>query len=402
MSVRAAVAVAATVLGLSAVAVQPAAAAATGYDRCPKGRFCLFSGANGTGSMAAYTGSQATLGSWDNLAASVSNRTGYQKACLWTRSNYQYVDPVHDVRLEMSGTPFDMDLAAYHDANSHLSKNLSSFRLGQTGHQCLNGKEYMPWESPSAGAGVHRPAQSFGDLNRDGHADLLFRSVSGRLWYLRGDGTGTLLASGWNSMSEITRHGDLTGDGREDLIARDPAGALWLYPGKGTGFFGARKKLTAGWGGMRLTTLVGDVTGDGKGDLISADKSGGLWLNPGKGNGTFAGGKKLATGWNAMNAMTGPGDLTGDRKNDLVTRDTSGALWLYPGKGNGTFGKRIQLGKGWQRFNGLLAVGDADGDGKNDLYGRGWTLDLYPGNGAGRLGSPYWTDYDWDAREKAF
>jgi hypothetical protein len=47
-----------TLAGLGAIPAQ----AATGYNRCPANRFCVFTGLNGTGVIAIYTKSDSNLG----------------------------------------------------------------------------------------------------------------------------------------------------------------------------------------------------------------------------------------------------------------------------------------------------------------------------------------------------
>jgi hypothetical protein len=49
-------------LGTVAVLGTIPAQAATGYNRCPANRFCVFTGLNGSGVMAVYTKSDSNLG----------------------------------------------------------------------------------------------------------------------------------------------------------------------------------------------------------------------------------------------------------------------------------------------------------------------------------------------------
>lgn len=98
ISIRAVLVTAVAALGLVAGTIAPAHAA-IGYARCPVGRFCLFDGDGGSGAMAEYSASQAALGSWDNKANSVCNRTDNQYYCLYSRADYKYVDQVHDVAV---------------------------------------------------------------------------------------------------------------------------------------------------------------------------------------------------------------------------------------------------------------------------------------------------------------
>ncbi|SEN06040.1 FG-GAP-like repeat-containing protein [Actinacidiphila rubida] len=363
---RAALVTAAAALGLIATSVAPAHAAATGYARCPSGRFCVFDGQDGQGAMAAYTTPQADLGTWRTRAASVDNRTGSPFFCMYSRTNYRFTDPVHDIRALAVGTGTGENLSRYQDQNSHLAHNLGSVRWAHTARQCLGATDYLPWNSPdTAAAGA--PA-AFGDLDGDGRPDLLNRTYGGRLYFLRGDGTGTLIGAGWNSMTALTRHGDLNGDGTEDLLARDTGGELWMYPGNGKGWFGARKLIGGGWNTMTAIQAVGDLDGNGTGDLVARDTTGKLWMYPGDGNGRFGPRLLIGTAWNVMRAFAGIGDLGGDGRNDLVVSDSSGKLWLYPGNGKGWFGTRTMIGSGgWGPLTTLRGVGDITGDGRPDL-----------------------------------
>ncbi|MFF7198775.1 FG-GAP-like repeat-containing protein [Streptomyces sp. NPDC008079] len=366
-SLRATLLTTAVALGLVAGGVAPAQAA-TGYDRCPQGALCLFDQPGGQGTMTSYTAAQPTLGAWDDKASSVYNRTGYHALCMYSLADYQYLDAVHDVEADTTGTGDDRwELSRFTSPGATLDYNLSSFRWAHTLRECQGGPEYLPWFAPY---GVFkRPAQPFGDLNGDGRQDLLLRTYSGKLWRLPGDGTAGLEGSGWNSMSALTRHGDLNGDGTEDLLARDTTGRLWMYPGTGRGTFGARLLVGPGWNTMTAVTAAGDLDGDGKGDLLARDTSGQLWMYPGRGDGTFGTRLLVGPGWNVMGAFAAPGDLTGDGRPDLVVTELStGKLWLYPGDGHGRLGARVLAGTGgWTPFTTLLGIGDLTGDLLPDL-----------------------------------
>ncbi|MFI1094474.1 FG-GAP-like repeat-containing protein [Streptomyces sp. NPDC020917] len=401
ISFRAALVTAAAALGLIATSVAPAQAA-TGYDRCPKGRFCVFDLAGGEGAMATYTSPQSDLGAWRTRASSVYNRTGYMYFCMYSRTGYQYIDSIHDVEVLGEGPDSQLDLYPIHDKNSHLDNNLGSVRWARTMRQCEGGPEYVQWGNPNGWAPT--TAAPFGDLNRDGVPDLLDRAYSGRLYFLRGDGTGTLIGGGWNSMSALTRHGDLNGDGAEDLLARDTKGQLWMYPGNGRGAFAARKLIGGGWNSMTRIQAVGDLNGDGKGDLVARDTKGQLWMYPGNGRGAFGARTLIGGGWQVMRAFAAPGDLSGDGRNDLVVSDSSGKLWLYPGNGRGAFGARKMIGTGgWGRFTMLLGVGDMTQDGHPDLLagetGSYGEIRLYRGRAGGTIVNDGTYDYlnDGDA-----
>ncbi|MFF1414164.1 FG-GAP-like repeat-containing protein [Streptomyces sp. NPDC058289] len=78
-------------------------------------------------------------------------------------------------------------------------------------------------------------------------------------------------------------------------------------------------------------------------------------------------------------------DFTGNGKPDLVgVESATGKLWLYPGNGAGGLGTRIQIGSGWGAMSKLSAA-DFTGDGKADLLAvenSTGAFYVYPGAGA--------------------
>ncbi|WP_406486059.1 peptidase inhibitor family I36 protein [Streptomyces phaeochromogenes] len=77
-----------TVAALSMAPVSPAQAA-DGYDRCPDGYYCLFSGLDGTGDMITLRGNTPDLSALgiNDRAKSDWNRTS-STIYLWSDSNY--------------------------------------------------------------------------------------------------------------------------------------------------------------------------------------------------------------------------------------------------------------------------------------------------------------------------
>lgn len=75
---------AATVVAATAVVAAPPASAATGYNRCPQYRMCVFTGLNGQGAMAYFHTADDNLGDsvgpqgMDNNIESIWNRTGHE------------------------------------------------------------------------------------------------------------------------------------------------------------------------------------------------------------------------------------------------------------------------------------------------------------------------------------
>ncbi|MFG2645909.1 FG-GAP repeat domain-containing protein [Streptomyces sp. NPDC048370] len=203
-----------------------------------------------------------------------------------------------------------------------------------------------------------------------GHGDLVARDASGTLWYYdreAGIGSRTFaprvrIGGGWNIYDQLTGAGDLNRDGHMDLLARDKTGVLWLYQGTGTLTSGARfktrVKVGGGWGIYNQTAAGADLNGDAKADLLARDTTGTLWLYKATGNaGTpYTARTKVGGGWNAYNQLVHTGDLTDDGKTDAIARDTTGVLWLYKGTGNATtpFTTRTRIGGGWNTYNRLF------------------------------------------------
>ncbi|GAX57539.1 hypothetical protein AQJ27_46330 [Streptomyces olivochromogenes] len=290
-----------------------------------------------------------TMGSWDNRIRSFWNRTP-SFSCLYTDENYGGAGTFFNDAPGQGATNYSWD----------LDRKISSIKFVPNERDCDN-TPYSGWYAEPAPS-----TPGFGDLDRDGRADLLSRDRGGRLWFVSGTGDGTLISGGWNSMTALTRHGDLNGDGHGDPLARDSFGTLWLYPGTGHGTFGTRTSLGGGWKSMNALTAPGDLNGDGHGDLIARDTSGKLWLYPGTGRGPFATRKLIgSSGWGQMSTFLGVGDVDGDGDGrlDLVaaTQDlyenphagsTADQLRLYPGNGKGSLAKYRLVQQSWYDLNG--------------------------------------------------
>lgn len=147
--------------------------------------------------------------------------------------------------------------------------------------------------------------------------------------------------------------GDLNGDGHGDVVARDTHGELWFMArGASGGFIGKPVLIGGGWNIYNRIVGAGDLTGDGIADIVATTSNGAMYLYPGLGNAKFGGRIPLGYGWQGYTKLAAPGDLTGDGKSDLAAVDTAGRLWLYPGLGNGRFGARTEIGTGgWNGYH---------------------------------------------------
>jgi hypothetical protein len=160
------------------------------------------------------------------------------------------------------------------------------------------------WNSMSAIVSGH-------DFNVDGKVDVLAREKStGDLWLYPGNGNGALrprlkIGTGWNSLREITAVGDLDHDGHADVLAVHSSNAcMYFYGGKGTGGVKNGVKLGCGWAGLDALAAIGDMDLDGHLDFIARRKSDG-WLVLYRGTGTrsFLAGVDLSGGFGAKDII---------------------------------------------------------------------------------------------------
>ncbi|WP_078909995.1 VCBS repeat-containing protein [Streptomyces sp. NRRL S-87] len=116
----------------------------------------------------------------------------------------------------------------------------------------------------------------------------------------------TQIPGAYKGYKRITGAGDLNGDGHGDLVLHDTGNDLWRMSGLGGGKFSAPVKLADDWGtAYNAVVGVGDVTGDGRADLIARDASGVVWRYAGTGQGTFGSRVQMATGWQGYAAVLG-------------------------------------------------------------------------------------------------
>lgn len=283
---------------------------------------------------------------------------------------------------------------------------------GTKGVKILNtisgGFVYPNGKSPLDGVAV---ADLKGDLNGDGHLDMLATGPDGRLRFYSGNGTGHVSGSivgsgGWEN-ALIAHGGDFMNfisptaapDGYEDAIVRLGTDRLYRYPGDGQGSLSYAGRLTLeapsrlgaeGWKRLRQIIAPGDIDQrtDGvhtKGnDLLALEctDTGGtcsgnvaLRIYPGNRPGgvadpadpfdleanptTLAG---PTGGWGRMTVL-GVGDQNSDGIKDILARDTlNNTLHLYRGK----------------MANGAYSLDTGTG-GQGDVYGAsGWGDDTRP------------------------
>jgi hypothetical protein len=245
------------------------------------------------------------------------------------------------------------------------------------------------------------------DFNGDGWNDVLARDTSGYLWLYPGResytspvrplGSRIRVGAGWNSMSLIESAGDLNGDGHPDVVARDRSGYLWLYPTTGplTGSsgWGVRRRYGSGWNAMTALMGAGDFNGDGLADLLARNKLGELRLYTGDGFGGLHGGTRIGSGFATWSLLEAVGDLGDDGFADFVARNTKGELWLFRGSGTGRLLPSRRIGTGWQSMTAVAGpeawvLGGVSLIAR-DRYGRLWVYTSVNGRVQGGGTDPY-------------
>ncbi|MER5768865.1 trypsin-like serine protease [Streptomyces sp. NPDC001985] len=99
-----------------------------------------------------------------------------------------------------------------------------------------------------------------GDFTGDGKADVLGHVHGGKIYVHKGTGdakkpfSGRVQMGTHSGLNALATTGDVNADGHADLLARDMKGKLWLYPGSGTSsaILGKRSEVASGLSGYNL------------------------------------------------------------------------------------------------------------------------------------------------------
>src|SRR5581483_4093153 len=117
-----------------------------------------------------------------------------------------------------------------------------------------------------------------GDLDRNGHADLVVPVGASGLSVLLGNGAGGFALSNvpLSLGSNAACLADIDGDGVLDVASLDDGGTVGWLAGAGNGSFGALASLDVLDITNATAIAAGDFNGDGRPDLVAIGYIGGL------------------------------------------------------------------------------------------------------------------------------
>jgi reactive intermediate/imine deaminase len=299
----------------------------------------------------------------------------------------------HPVGAQQAATPGrTFARSAYLEDSAFTSANVSVGDVNRDGHLDLVLAKGRHWPLVDRvllgdGRGGFPRAQDLGrasdrsysallaDLNGDGHLDVIVsndRPDPGLVYLNRGDGTFTV-GSTWGDAEWTTRQvqvADLDGDGHLDLIAANRSGsrpgASYICRGAGDGSFRQPCRSFATESSTSITPA--DVNGDGRLDLVVPHRDGGqshVYLQQPRRD-TLAFTRQPFGEPDATIRQTVVADLDQDGHLDLIAIDEDRGVRVYAGRGDGTFAAARSIGgEGGRPY--ALAVADLDADGATDV-----------------------------------
>ncbi len=305
----------------------------------------------------------ATAG--DRFGQSVSINGNWALAGAWwdddggIRSGSAYVYEVRASDCNLNAVPDECDIAL--GTSSDCNNNAIPDECGIGILRFLE-TESIDLGTPSSGIAA-------GDLNLDGHVDLVIASIvkeSISILFNHGDGTfadAVIVNLGVIFTPWAVEIADLNGDGPDDIVVTDEHGRIAVLLNDGVGNFSSSTPYYA-YGKLQGVSIA-DLDGDGDLDIASADGSSDqVWVFSNAGDGTF--GTQVAYSVGGYPFGVAIGDLNGDTAPDLaVANRTSNDVSVLLNNGDGSFGTQVTYAAGLGAYS--VGIADLDGDGDADL-----------------------------------
>jgi hypothetical protein len=264
---------------------------------------------------------------------------------------------------------------------------MSTGLLGLLTLGAAQGQGFVPAPAAPFPTGFNPSDVVMSDVNADGHLDLITANNLGDdLTVLLGTGTagfaaapGSPISLGSGSGPQSVAVGDVNADGHTDLLAGTTTVGLVVLLGNSTGSFtpAPGSPVAIAPNVYVQDIALGDMNEDGHLDVITGNYSNigadnvAILLGNGSGSFAHAPGSPFTNGINHISYSVAVADLNGDNHLDLVTanystHDVSVAL------GDGTagfpfFGTTNYNTTGNGGFVQSVALGDANGDGRLDI-----------------------------------
>lgn len=256
-----------------------------------------------------------------------------------------------------------LDLVATH--REPLNRNSLHVWLG-TGQGTFN-EVPQTWTSPGYSA------LAAGDINHDGHLDLIAGSHFNHFLTFLGDGNGQFTATVRETPDGYVaaRLADVNGDGHLDaiLLGAEEAG-IEIYRGDGTGQWTLMAQLMPGSIGKDLA--IGDINGDGKPDIVAVFNLGVVvFLQDGSGGWSRTPADSYAIPGRfrsvALGDVNHDGHLDIALNGDALGPNVPHGPDVYLGDGKGGWTPASNGLKVFQPIAQGIAIGDVDNDGCPDL-----------------------------------
>jgi hypothetical protein len=196
------------------------------------------------------------------------------------------------------------------------------------------------------------PDIAFGDLNRDGRADLVVPGATTSVLFGQADGT-LSAATEYAESSYAVAVGDLNRDGFPDIVTGNQGALL----NRGDGTFDIVPK--SGTQDRDFIFALGDLTGDGILDIAMLwDDSEVVIVMPGRGDGTFPEESFVYYYAPDYPYSVAIGDLNGDGHNDLVLENETAfpTVLFYPDFGLQTYQRARPMARKDLNGDGLVDV----------------------------------------------
>jgi ELWxxDGT repeat protein len=278
-----------------------------------------------------------------------------------------------------ASTPFGVTALPHGDFNGDsFSDILWQNSNGQAASWELNGTSLIAGGSAVVGPnpGPSWKAVGTGDFNADSHSDILWQNASGQaaIWEMNGTsqiaGGSALVGPNPGPSWKSVGTGDLNADGHSDILWQNASGQAAIWEMNGTSQIAAGSALVGPNPGPSWKVVgSGDFNGDGFSDILWQNANGraAIWEMNGLNqiaNGSASVGPNPGPSWKVV----GSGDFNGDGFSDILWQNANGqaAIWEMNGTSQIAGGSALvgpNPGASWK----AVGASDYNGDGFSDI-----------------------------------